>query len=171
MRALPRLAECPSLARTLCMATGVAPPPMARPCREDVHALDPGARPLARTELLVLTVALRSLSNWMLPLIAAPGRPIPRQSASKGREEVTLVSLLGAEGFLVEISLAASVDPAVPRLTVLVPPLSVVLGQGAPPEDPDRGARDGSGCPSVPRPHPQRDHRPSTGPRATGSLA
>ena len=32
------------------------------------------------------------------------------------------MSLLGAEDFAIEVSLAASVDPAVPRLAVLVPP-------------------------------------------------
>ena len=53
------------------------------------------------------------LSDWM---------PILVSQASRGREEVRVVCLLGAEGYAVEIWLAASTDPAVPRLAVLAPP-------------------------------------------------
>ena len=65
---------------------------------------------------------LRSLRNWSLVVVAAPSVPAPLQENQAEREEVWVVSLLGAEPYALEVWLAASADPAVPRLAVLVAP-------------------------------------------------
>ena len=122
VRALSLLAERPSLGRT--HHSGAAPSPhrMTQFCRDDVRILDRGARPLTQTESLVLAVVLRSLVDWRLFAVSAPGFGIPRQQSLEGREEVRVVSLLGAQDYAAEIWLAASTDPTVPRLAVLAPP-------------------------------------------------
>ena len=57
--------------------------------------------------------------------MAAPGVPAPRQDGQIGLEEVRVVSLLGSEPYALEVWIAASTEPAVPHLAVLVaPPLS-----------------------------------------------
>ena len=120
--ALPLLVESPTAAGTLRLATEVAPPPTAQPGRSDIRVLDPGAQVLPLMESLTLSLVLRSLRGWSPVMVAAPSFPAPVQVSHAEREEVRVVSLLGAEPYALEIWLAASVDPAVPRLAVRVAP-------------------------------------------------
>ena len=122
MLALPLLVESPTVASSLRLAAEVAPPPAAQPSRRDIRVLDPGARVLPLEHSLILSLVLRSLRNWSLVMVAAPSVPAPLQDNQAEREEVQLVSLLGAEPYALEVWLAASADPAVPRLAVLVDP-------------------------------------------------
>ena len=75
----------------------------------------------------MLSLVLRSVRDWFLVLVAVPSLPIPRQAPSGRREEVRIISLLGAEAYALEVWLAASVDPAGPRLAVLASPLVASL--------------------------------------------
>ena len=77
----------------------------------------------------MLNLVLRSLRDWSLVQVAASVYPAPAQQGPKPRGEIHVVSLLGAESYALEVWLAASIDPAFPRLAVLVaPPLpSLVL--------------------------------------------
>ena len=127
LKALPLLAERPTVAGALEFAA--LEPPMDPPSlfRDDLRVLDPAARALTVKESIVLGLVLRSLHDWFLVLVAVPCLPIPRQAPSGQREEVRIVSLLGAEAYALEIWLAASVDPAVPRLAVLASPLAASL--------------------------------------------
>ena len=127
LKALPLLAERPTVAGALEFAA--LEPPMVPPVlfRDDLRVLDPAARALTVKESVVLGLVLRSVRDWFLVLVAVPSLPIPRQAPSERREEVRIISLLGAEAYALEVWLAASVDPAVPRLAVLASPLVASL--------------------------------------------
>ena len=88
----------------------------------DVRTLDPRAPPLGLSSSLVLNLVLRAIRDWTLVLVAASGLPLPVQLPTDARPEVLVVSLLGAQPYAIKTWLAASLDPAVPRLAVLVPP-------------------------------------------------
>ena len=106
--------------------------------RPDVRTLDPRAPPLGLSPSLILNLVLRAIRDWTLVLVAASGLPLPVQLQPVARPEVLVVSLLGAQPYAIEIWLAASLDPTVPRLAVLVPPglaslTQVLLGRALTP--------------------------------------
>ena len=132
--ALPLLLESPTVASTLRLAVEAASPLAAQPDRQDIRVLDPGARILPLEQSLILSLVLRTLRSWSLVAVAAHGVRAPRQDSQIEPEEVRVVSLLGAEPYALEVSLAASTDPAVPRLAVLVatplsPQVQIHLGR------------------------------------------
>ena len=67
--------------------------------RSDLRILDPAARALTVKVSVVLGLVRRSLRGWFLVLVAVPRLPIPKQAPSGQREEVRIVSLLGAEAY------------------------------------------------------------------------
>ena len=67
--------------------------------RDDLRVLDPAARALTVKVSVVLGLVRRSLRGWFLVLVAFPCLPIPKQAPSGQREEVRIVSLLGAEAY------------------------------------------------------------------------
>ena len=56
--------------------------------RPDVRVLDPHAPLLTPPSSLVLTLILRTLREWVLVLVAAPGLPLPSQPQTGARTEV-----------------------------------------------------------------------------------
>ena len=120
-QALNHLATRTTIPRTLQILAGDPLHPQVA-LRPDARTLDPRAPPLGLSSSLVLNLVLRAIRDWTLVLVAASGLPLPVQLPTDARPEVLVVSLLGAQPYAIETWLAASLDPDVPRVAVLVPP-------------------------------------------------
>jgi hypothetical protein len=128
------LADPPSVVRAISLLPFGAPLAGARVVRPDVRVLDPLAFPLAAQESLVLALVLRSLTRWVLAVVAEASLPMPLQPWSSAPPEVLVVCLLGSQEYAVETWLSATQDPAIPRLAVLTTPrlsalVCVLLGR------------------------------------------